>query len=163
MPSTSSTGGTLLNVWQRLRPWPGGSLLFSRLLGWMVPYSGTLGARVEVLEPGYARVALRDRRRVRNHLKSVHAIALINLAELTGGLAVATALRPETRGIVVHIAMEYLKKARGRLTAESRASVPAPIDTDIEHHVQAQIFDAGGECVARAEVRWRLGPDPNKS
>ena len=54
----------LQTAWRRLAPYPGGKWLFSRLLGWTAPYSGTIGARVVELEPGYARVTLRDRKSV---------------------------------------------------------------------------------------------------
>ena len=130
--------------------------MFSLVLGRLVPYTGALGARVEELEPGHARVTLRDRRGVRNHLGSVHAVALANLAEVTSGLAMLTSLPESARGIIVHIGVEYLKKARGTLTAECRCPAPPGIEETVT--VTASVMDAAGEVVARAEVRWLIRP-----
>ncbi len=159
VPSDAAPGPDLLALWHRLSRLPGGAWLFSRLLGRMVPYSGTLGARVVKLEPGHVRVGLRDRRRVRNHLGSVHAIALANLGELASGLAALTALPPGVRGIVTGIRVEYLKKARGPLMAEARVNVP-PVRSATDHEVVADIRDSAEVVVARVYATWRLAPSP---
>ena len=146
-------------MWHRLSPLPGGKTLFSLLVGRMTPYSGSIGARVEDLSPGWCRVSLRDRRRVRNHLGSIHAIALANLAELASGLAVLAGLPPTVQGIVTGFSISYSRKARGRLVAECRAP---NLDVTSEQECEASlaITDAGGNVVAQATARWRLRPIP---
>lgn len=145
----------LLFLWRRLSPWPGGRWLFSRLVGRAAPYTGSIGAVVESLESGQVTVSLRDRRAVRNHLGSIHAIALANLAEVASGLAMLSALAPGVRGIVVRIELTYQKKARGRLTATGRAN-PGVIQEAVEKVASAVIVDSVGEIVAEAQVTWRL-------
>lgn len=154
----ASPGQRVLRLWRALSPLPAGPWLFSRLLGWMVPYSATLGAVVRELEPGSCRVTLRERRRVRNHLGSVHAVALVNLGELVTGLSTLTALPRGVRGIVVGLEASYEKKARGRITAVCRTDPPEVRDT-VEHRSRAVLTDASGDRVAEVRATWRLqGP-----
>ena len=150
----------LLALWRRLSALPGGARLFSWLLGRAVPYSGSIRARVEELEPGRVRVRLADRRALRQHLGSVHAVALVNLGELATGLAMLTAIPPHLRGIVVRLEAEYRAKARGVLIAESSAAPPAEAQqaTDSEHWVETEIRDASDTVVAVVRALWRIGP-----
>ena len=147
----------LLRLWRRLHRLPGGSRLFSLVFGWRVPYSGSVRPHIRVLEPGHAEVEIPDRRANRQHLGSVHAIALLNVAEQASGLALLTGLPDGIRGIVTQISMQYLKKARGTIRAVSRVAVPT-VTGDTEFEVIADCLDRGGDVVARATVRWRLGP-----
>ena len=165
MPQTATTVSAptgaatrILPLWRRLSRWPAGSLLFSLLLGRFVRYSGTVGARIIELEPGRCVAVMRDRARVRNHLRSVHATALVTLGELVSGLSLVSALPPRTRAIATSLEIDYLKKARGRLTAHGRAPVPGG-DERAEYVVTASITDASGEEVAAMRVRWLVGPE----
>ncbi|MFL5357500.1 DUF4442 domain-containing protein [Archangium sp.] len=147
----------LRRTWNVLRHAPGGGVLMGQILGNLAPYTGTIHPEVLTLEEGYARVRMRDRRSVRNHLRSVHAIALMNLGEVSTGVAMMSALPEGLRGIITHLEMDYLKKARGHITAECRAPVAAAGERR-EYEVQADLTDEAGEVVARARARWLIGP-----
>jgi acyl-coenzyme A thioesterase PaaI-like protein len=151
----SRPADTLRLAWRRLSPIPGGTRLFSRLIGRMIPYTGSIHPHVVALEPGYARVEMRDRRRVRNHLRSIHAVAVANLGEVASGLAMTMALTPDIDAIVTGLSVEYRKKARGTLAAECRTSPPAVTEA-IEHTVTADVRDRAGDVVAVVTAQWRL-------
>ena len=147
----------ILRWWHRLSGLPAGAWLFSRFLGWYAPYSGSIGSRVEVLRPGFAQVSLRDRRKVRNHLKSVHAIALMNLGEIATGLAVLTTITADMRGIVFKLQAEYLKKSRGTLIAKASFELPSQIDDNTHCEATTEIVDDAGDVVAIVRATWLIG------
>lgn len=147
----------ILRNWRRLHAVPGGRALFTRLVCHRVPYSGTMGARVLDLSPGFARAELRDRRAVRNHLGSIHAIALANLGELTSGLAMSCGFAEHVRGIVSRLEIDYLKKARGTITARCECVVPKG-EADEDVVIQAKLTDSSNDPVATVTAHWKVGP-----
>jgi acyl-coenzyme A thioesterase PaaI-like protein len=96
---------------------------------------------------------MRDRRAVRNHLSSVHAIALMNLGEVATGTAMLVSVPEGARAIITRLAMDYLKKARGPITADCRCDVTDTLERK-EYAVTADLTNAEGEVVARAHATW---------
>lgn len=157
LPSLDGSANALKDAWDRLSNLPGGKVLFSRLVGRMAPYTGTMGARVENLAKGHSEVTLRDRRAVRNHLKSVHAIALANLAELAGNGALAYSMPDDARFIVAGLTIDYVKKARGTITARCECPVPTTNERH-EYQVPVVLTDPSGDVVANVTLRTLVGP-----
>lgn len=153
----SAPKNILRQAWDGLSKLPGGRALFSKLVGLAAPYTGTIDARVEVLRKGHSEVVLADRRGVRNHLDCVHAIALANLAELTGNVAVAYSLPDDGRFIVAGMSIDYLKKARGTIRGTCDCPVPESSARQ-EYPVLVEMHDASGALVARATLRTLVGP-----
>jgi acyl-coenzyme A thioesterase PaaI-like protein len=148
---------TLRAWWSRFRGLPGGPWLFSRLFGVAIPYSGSVRPRIRVLQPGRAVIAMGDRRAVRNHLASIHAIALANLAEMTTGLALGFGLPKGMRTILVRVECEFLKKARGTITAASDAPVFVEV-VEKEVLVESVLTNEAGDVVAKGRAVWLAGP-----
>jgi acyl-coenzyme A thioesterase PaaI-like protein len=138
---------------ERARRIPGGLALFSKALGVYIPYTGSTGAEIQFIGDGEAIVRLPDRRRVRNHLDSLHAIALASVGELSTGLAVIGALPGSGRMIMRHLEVEYHSKARGDVIATGRARFPV---TPGRHEVAAtsEVRDANGNLVTTVTATW---------
>lgn len=142
-------------LWSLASKIPGGKFFFSKGIRLFAPYSGSIDARIIELRSGYALLKMKDRKFVRNHLNSIHAIALVNLGELCSGLAFVWSWPNEVRGIVTGINVQYLKKARGTLYAESTS--PALQITDSQTaQVEARIFNEIKEVVCIVQVTWKV-------
>lgn len=98
----------LLSLYHRLQRWPAGTWLFSRAVCFKAPYFASIAPRITRLEHGRCEGTLADRRRVRNHIGTVHAIAMCNLAELTAGLMVDASLPKGMRWIPKGMQVQYL-------------------------------------------------------
>lgn len=157
VPSLDGPTNLIRTFYDKVAGLPGGKAVFSRVVGRMAPYTGTIGAQVVELRSGFARVDLPDQRKVRNHLRSIHAIALVNLAEVTGNLALSYSLPDDARFIVAGLSIEYVKKARGTITAVSESPVPATSERR-EYEVPVVMTDASGDVVARSTLRSLVGP-----
>jgi uncharacterized protein (TIGR00369 family) len=151
------SGNGVRMAWDRLSPWPGGKRLFSAAIGRMAPYSGSIGAQVVELELGRAKVRLADRHEVRNHLRSIHAIALVNLAEIAGNVCLAYSMPDDARFIVAGLSIDYLKKARGEVTATCRMP-PIATSARTEYAAPVELVDGAGALVARCTLRTLVGP-----
>jgi acyl-coenzyme A thioesterase PaaI-like protein len=150
------------DAWNLLSQVPGGKTVFSKLVGRAAPYTGTVDARITVLRPGYCEAQMADKKAVRNHLESIHAIALANLAEMCGNTALAYSLPDDARFIVSGMSIEYKKKARGTITA--MADVPVPRSNQrASYEVPVSLRDASGEEVAHVVINSLVGPKPGKS
>ena len=152
-----SAGNPIRSLWDTLSRFPGGRTVFSRLVGRAAPYTGTIRAKVVSLSKGHGEVVMQDRPWVRNHLRSVHAVALANLCELTGNLALAYSLPDDARFIVAGMRLEYVKKARGPITGTSECPIPDSSERK-NWEVPVVLRDAQGDVVVRAWLDTLVGP-----
>jgi acyl-coenzyme A thioesterase PaaI-like protein len=150
-----------MSAWQKLSGLPGGKWLFSRIVCWRAPYFGTIRPRFDVLANGRAVVRMRKRRRVQNHIGTVHAIAMCNLAEIAAGTMTDASIPATHRWIPKGMQVDYLSKAKTDIKAV--ATLPADItygeSEDIP--VNVSICDKSGEEVVHAVITMRVSRRPN--
>ena len=107
----------ILAIQEKLIKVPFGNRIFSGILARFAPYFTTIKPRVIELRPNYMKASMRKRRAVHNHLKTVHAIAMCNLCEFTGGILMEASIPKHRRWIPVGMTVNYVKKASTDLTA----------------------------------------------
>lgn len=146
-------------LFARLSRWPGGQWLFSRLVCWKAPYFGTISPCIRVLQPGRCEGHFADRRGVRNHIGTVHAIALCNMAELVMGLLVDASTPPGMRWIPKGMQVEYLSKAQGQIHARALLAQPLQVAaTGYTVQVPVELFDPAGTLVCKASISCWISP-----
>lgn len=144
---------TLKFWWAKLSHLPFGKWFFSKIVGLLIPYTGTISPRIITLHAGCAEVSITDRRALRNHLRSIHAIALSNLGEFTTGLALHFTMTDDKRAILTRITTEYFKKSRGVITAKANVTLPKE-ELNGPITVEALLFDAANNMVGKVQAIW---------
>ena len=151
----------LLDLYRKMQRWPAGNWLFSRAICFKAPYFATIAPRITLLEPGRCEAVIRHRRKVSNHIGTVHAIALCNLAELVAGVMIDASLPASMRWIPRGMAVEYLKKANGPMQAVATPDVPLVEAAEgYDLPVGVVVRDRGGEAVFRARIAMWVSPKP---
>ncbi|HVX55513.1 hotdog fold domain-containing protein [Nocardioides sp.] len=93
-----------------------GKRIFSIAFSQKAPYFGTIHPRVTELRPNHAEVVIPNRRRVHNHIGTVHAIALCNGLEMAMGALAETTIPAGKRWIPKGMEVAYTAKATSDIT-----------------------------------------------
>lgn len=129
---------SVLSLWQRLGRLPLGDRLFSVAFGRKAPYFASIRPRFTVVEPHHVELVIPDRRRVHNHLGTVHAIALCNGLEAAMGALAEVSIPRGKRWIPKGMEVSYTAKADSDITcvAETTAEQWASGDPDLPVRVR---------------------------
>ena len=149
---------TNLSLYESLRRYPMGRALFSRAVCVRAPYFSSIRPLVSELTPRLCEVRMRKRRAVTNHIGTVHAIAMCNMAELAAGLMTDATIPGTHRWIPKGMTVEYLKKAETDLVARGTPLREPDWGTAGEYPVLVEVKDAADSVVFRARVTMWVTP-----
>ena len=133
-----------------------------------VPFTGT--AKLNFIEMSQQRVAISiaNKRRVQNHIGSVHASAMNLLAETATGMVVGMNVRDDCIPLAKEMKMRFTQRATGAmhavatLTAEQIAEMANSVKGEVR--VPVTVTDEAGVNPVECEFVWAWIPSgPRKS
>ena len=101
---------------------------------------------------------MKKRRAVLNHIGTVHAIAMCNLAELVAGTMTDASIPKTHRWIPKGMTVEYVAKARTDLRAVAELNPIPDITGAVELPVDVKVLDSAGNIVLKAEISMWVSP-----
>jgi acyl-coenzyme A thioesterase PaaI-like protein len=131
----------VLTLWNKTSALPQGKRIFSILFGQKAPYFASIRPRFVSIEPNRAELVIPKRRRVHNHLRTVHAIALCNGLEAAMGALAEATIPADRRWIPKGMEVAYTAKATSDITCVA--------ETDPEQWTSEALPDAGGDLPVR--------------
>jgi acyl-coenzyme A thioesterase PaaI-like protein len=135
-----------------------GRQLFSLAFSQKAPYFASIRPTVTELRPNRASVRIRDRRRVHNHIGTIHAIALCNGLEMAMGALAEVTVPADKRWIPKGMEVAYTAKAAGDVTcvAETDQEQWDAADGDLPVRVRGVLDD--GTVVVEGVIRLWVTP-----
>jgi acyl-coenzyme A thioesterase PaaI-like protein len=142
-----------LDLWNKASALPAGKWTFTRMLCLKAPYFSSISPLFEELKPNFCKISIKKKRSVLNHIGTVHAIAMCNMAELAGGTMTEVTVPATHRWIPKGMTVEYLKKAESDLIA-----IASPVEQNYdwekagEYLVNVDVLDKHNQKVFRATI-----------
>ncbi len=144
-----------------VRPW-----VRSRVMGRVVPFTGTAGLEYVLMTPQRVEIAIANRRPVQNHIHGVHAAAMALLAETATGMVVGMNVRDDCLPLVKSMRIDFKKRAQGAMRAvatlsDAQRALMQQSDKG-EVSVPVQVSDESGAEPIQCEFIWAWIPMPKK-
>ena len=91
--------------------------LRSKILGNVVPFTGTSSLSFEKIESQEVIISLKNTRSVQNHIKQVHACAMALVIETATGFVVGMNVPDDKILLIRELNLKYIKRSIGRVKA----------------------------------------------
>lgn len=143
-------------------PPPVRKLLVTTAFNSQVRFAGTGGVQFEVLEEGRAVLVMRNRRKVQNHIRGIHAAAMSLLAETATGAVLGMTIPDSHIPLLKSMHVDYVRRAKGALRAE--ATLPPEMRERVltqekgDFAVPVRVTDEDGEEPIKAQMVWAWVP-----
>ncbi len=150
----------VLGMYRRALRWPLGRQLFSRFAARQAPYFATISPLINTLEPNHCEILLRKRKRVQNHIGTVHVIAIANGLEMAMGFMAEASIPAHLRWIPKGMELNYPNKAPSDIRCTARVSADDWKPGDLPVKVEA--IDSQGNIVVAGIIHLWISEKPPK-
>ncbi|XLM19460.1 DUF4442 domain-containing protein, partial [Chromobacterium piscinae] len=136
--------------------------VLSMMFGKIVPFLATAGLRFEEVGHDRLTVSIRNRKKVQNHIRGVHAAAMALLAETSTGFVVGMNMPDDKLMLLKSMKVNYIKRAQGDMRAVATLTpqqIQSMYDQDKgEVLVEVAVTDESGESPIICEMLWAWIP-----
>ena len=150
----------VLSLYRQVSRLPKGDRIFSRLFTLKAPYFGTVRPVFVELRPNYAELTIRKRRRVQNHIGTVHVIAICNGLEAAMGALAEATIPTDNRWIPKGMTVSYTAKASGDITCIAETDPEQWSGTDPDVPVRVRGVRDDGAVVVEGVIRLWVTDKP---
>jgi len=148
----------ILAMYHQALRWPFGRRLFSAYGARYAPYFKTISPLIRLLEPNTCEIVITKRRRVQNHIGTMHVIAIANGLEMAMGFMAEASIPPHLRWIPKGMQLEYPNKAQTNILC--KATVPADGWQPGDLAVKVEATDTAGKIVVHGTIMLWISEKP---
>ena len=154
-----SSMSQLASLWETTTRIPFvGKRVFSIAFAQKAPYFASIRPAVTELRPNHAEVLIRDRRRVHNHIGTVHAIALCNGLEMAMGALAEVTVPADKRWIPKGMEVAYTAKASSDIVCVAETDQEQWDTADGDLAVRVKGIRTDGTVVVEGVIRLWVTP-----
>ncbi|HEX6246462.1 MAG TPA: hotdog fold domain-containing protein [Nocardioidaceae bacterium] len=150
----------VMDLWSQVTRLPAGKRIFSTMFAQKAPYFATVRPRFVELRPNYAELRVGKRRRVHNHIGTVHVIAILNGLEAAMGALAEVTLPAGKRWIPKGMEVDYTAKATSDITCIAETDPSAWTGEDPEVPVRVRGLRDDGTVVVEGVIRLWVTEKP---
>jgi len=153
----------VMDLYNQVTRLPAGKRIFSLLFSQKAPYFGTVRPRFVELRPNYAELRIKKRRRVQNHIGTVHVIAVCNGLEAAMGALAEVTIPADRRWIPKGMEVSYTAKATSDITCIAETDPAAWTGDDPDLPVRVRGVREDGTVVVEGVIRLWVTEKPKAS
>ncbi|MBE0365695.1 hypothetical protein PULV_b0330 [Pseudoalteromonas ulvae UL12] len=151
----------VMALYNKLTPLPFGRRFFTLMITRMAPYFGSMGPLITNLRVNHCECLIKKRRKVFNHIKTVHVIAICNGLEMAMGVMAEASIPKHLRWIPKGMSVDYTAKAGSDIRCIAQVTPEQWTPGDMLVPVTA--YDDQGTIVVQGHIKLWITEKPNKA
>ncbi len=148
-----------LSTYHKLEKLPFGKRLFSAMIGRVAPYFSTIKPYISDLKPNECTCLIKKRKKVENHIGTVHVIAICNGLEMAMGVMAEASVPRELRWIPKGMSLDYTAKAGSDIRCVAKVNAEDWKPGDL--FVDVTAYDTDDVIVVKGTIKLWISEKPN--
>ncbi len=149
-----------LSTYESFKKFPFGKKIFSMVVSRVAPYFSTIDPKITELIPNQCTCIIKKKRKVFNHIKTVHVIAICNGLEMAMGVMAEASVPKRLRWIPKGMTVNYTAKAGSDIRCVAKVGAEAWQPGDMLVNITA--YDENDVVVVEGTIKLWISEKPIK-